>query len=359
MSAPVTEPAVGGVAISGRRRKQTDRIAELDGLRAIAAAGVLLFHLPLGFWFGATGVDLFFVLSGYLITGIILRNQGLRGFYRTFYVRRALRIFPIYYLAIALVVGLNVLRSHPEKMDALPYCLFYAQGISYYWGSAPPVMLSSLGHTWTLAIEEQFYLFWPLAVTAIGGKRLWLLSITFVILPLVLRSFGLSSSVLFGHCEGLALGGLLVAFSNWFRNRKAWCLVPILILALPCAFLFRREGLLCQGQHCPMFESVSLFAISISYFAVIGLVVLKTGHWSLSILRLPLLVALGQISYGLYLYHWIIYEGLDTVFKFGMHLGDPWWLDLLKVMTSVAVAIASWRWIEKPILRFKDRFSYA
>jgi peptidoglycan/LPS O-acetylase OafA/YrhL len=348
------------VATPGKREAAVGRVVELDALRGLAAAGVLLFHLPLGFWFGATGVDLFFVLSRYLITGIILRNQGMHGFLRAFYARRALRIFPIYYLALAIVVAINSLHKHPDSMRGMPFCLFYVQGIQHYWGATPPPLLSNFGHSWTLAIEEQFYPFWPLAVTTLGRKRFWLLGSALLILPLVLRSIGLSGGVLLGHCEGLALGGILAGASEWLNHSKARRrLALMLALSLPCVFLFRHAAKLCEGHSALIFESGGLLAMSLSYCALVGLVVSGAGHRSLWFLRLAPLAALGQISYGLYLYHWIIYENLDAVFKFGMHCGDPWWLDLLKVATALTAAAASWRWIEKPILRLKDKFSYA
>src|SRR3954469_9272181 len=117
-----------------RVRSPNRRIIELDALRGMAAIAVLMFHLPRGFWFGATGVDLFFVLSGYLISAIILRYREQPGFLGVFYYRRLLRIFPIYYIAILVTLGINSLRKTPESTYGVWYTLFYAQNIHYYWG---------------------------------------------------------------------------------------------------------------------------------------------------------------------------------------------------------------------------------
>ncbi len=146
------------------------RIIELDALRGIAAVAVLVCHLPRGFWFGETGVDLFFVLSGFLITGIILRNLDQPAFLRTFYWRRILRIFPIYYLALLAVYSVNAFRSNPEDTTGFPFYLAYLQRLHGYWGGNFPV-IPSLAHTWTLAIEEQFYIFWPFALV-LSRRRL-------------------------------------------------------------------------------------------------------------------------------------------------------------------------------------------
>src|SRR5689334_19766085 len=110
------------------------RVPELDALRALAALVVLLFHIrPQRFPWGWTGVDLFFVLSGYLITTIILGHQGTRGFVRNFYIRRSLRIWPIYYLALLGLVLANRWLPKPQPMDALPYYLTYTQNLPSYW----------------------------------------------------------------------------------------------------------------------------------------------------------------------------------------------------------------------------------
>ena len=78
----------------------------------------------------------------------------------------------------------------------------------------------------------------------------------------------------------------------------------------------------------------------------------------MTVLRNRYLVGLGTVSYGVYLYHWVLYEYLDTLVKFRWHLGDPWWLDAIKVVLSLAVAAVSWRWFEQPILRLKEYFNF-
>ena len=167
-------PAVAraaGPGYAGRMR----RIPELDALRALAALVVLLFHLnPPRFFFGWTGVDLFFVLSGYLITTIILDHQGQRGFLRNFYARRGLRIWPIYYIALFAVVATAPLvpRDRRPPLNGLGYYVTYLQNITLYQLRPPPEFHIAFDHTWTLALEEQFYLIWP-ALIALASLALW------------------------------------------------------------------------------------------------------------------------------------------------------------------------------------------
>ncbi len=340
------------------------RIIELDALRGMAAVAVLICHLPRGFWFGETGVDLFFVLSGFLITGIILRSLNQPRFLRTFYWRRSLRIFPIYYLALLGAFGVNLIRSSPGDTAGFPFYLLYLQHIHEYWGSATPATDISLGHTWTLAIEEQFYLFWPVAlVLSRRWVTPWLVGL-FVVLPIALRYLGLPRTVLFAHTDGLALGALLawimLKTEQVKQKKKTACYAGIAIAGFIGYWalwkLTSANGDLTGKNYLALNPAISI--ISVAYFGLIGFIVCMSGSPSLAVLRNRHLVSIGTISYGLYLYHWIIYEIIDTVIKFGGKMGDPLWLDVIKVGVSFAVAIASWRFIEQPILRFKDHYDY-
>lgn len=340
--------------------KVSPRILELDGIRGLAAFAVLLCHLPIGFWFGETGVDLFFVLSGYLITGIILQNCAKERFFATFYWRRSLRIFPIYYIAILAVVGLNALRRSPESVRDVGYFVLYLQNLTEYWGGSETT-LPSFGHSWTLAIEEQFYLIWPLIVVVAGRRRLPLCCALFLIAPVILRHFGLSRTVLLGHTDGLAWGGLLACLPDLTASKglvfRRTVFVGVAVVGLGTYFAAASLAVDQTGKQF-LASNAPIVLISIAYAGLVGAVCASRGAALLAPLRFAPVVFLGQISYGLYLYHWIIYEVLDTVFKFGMRLGDPWWLGVVKIALSFGVAITSWYLIELPLMRFKDRFNY-
>ncbi len=139
----------------------------LDALRALAAGVVLVFHLsPYRFPFGWTGVDLFFVLSGYLITSIIITNGHSPGFYRNFYMRRGLRIWPIYYLTLFILVLTNGWLREPQPMAGLIYAITHTQNIPSFWRGSTPPFHRAFDHSWALALEEQFYLVWPAPLAA-------------------------------------------------------------------------------------------------------------------------------------------------------------------------------------------------
>ncbi len=209
------------------------RVAELDSLRALAAIVVLFFHLdPFRYVPGWSGVDLFFVLSGYLITSIIIRNGETRGFYRNFYARRTLRIWPTYYLTVLVLVAVNPFLPRPGSFADLPYVLTYTQYTPIYWGKEPPPNYPALNHTWTLAIEEQFYLIWPALVLWVGRKRLVPLCLMTIGLAMAARDGGnflipkYPQLVLVSRCDGFAIGGLLAcSFEEggwaWRRQRLA------------------------------------------------------------------------------------------------------------------------------------------
>ncbi len=324
---------------------------------------VLFCHLPLGFWFGETGVDLFFVLSGFLISGIILKNREKGGFLKVFYSRRALRIFPIYYLAILGMVLVNLLRTTPGRLDGIWYYLFYIQNLPAYWGGSTPPVELSVGHTWTLAIEEQFYLIWPLVLVTLRFNRVAFLCLVLIVLPCVLRHFGLHRAALLGHTDGLAWGGLLAWLECSFATRyrvilnRAYLLLGLGGFAVYYFLWTSASASGFTGKEMVKLNG-GIAVLSFAYAGLIGLVAAMSANRWLAVLRWRPLVHLGAISYGLYLYHWIIYEYLDTFIKFGLKMGDPWWLDVLKVLLSLGTAMLSWRFIEKPILRFKDCLQY-
>jgi peptidoglycan/LPS O-acetylase OafA/YrhL len=345
------------------------RIPELDALRALAAAVVLLFHIhPPTFFFGWTGVDLFFVLSGYLITKIIVDHEDAEHFYYHFYVRRGLRIWPIYYLTLFGLIVLNCFLSRPEPMDALVYFLTYTQRIQYYWHKDPPPFHIAFQHTWTLALEEQFYLLWPAMVRLAGRKRLVGLCVVVVVVGYLARTDVITVApypewILISRCDGFALGGLLAALladrervkRYLMRYRLGFGLAGLAGLGfLVGAVAIYGRGFM--GLPTPAYPAPTILAVDLAYFGVVGLILTLTGHWVLAPLRFRPLVYLGQISYGIYLYHYIIYWMLDG---FAFHYDRPWLPGApVKLGATVAVAMVSWHLIEQPILGLKKWFPY-
>ncbi len=350
------------------------RIPELDSLRAIAAVVVLFFHLdPLGYFPGWSGVDLFFVLSGYLITTIILRHEGVSGFYKNFYVRRTLRIWPIYYLVVLGLVVANRYLTRPSTLADLAYELTYTQHTPLYRGKQPPPNHPALNHTWTLAIEEQFYLVWPALVLWAGRRRLAVVCLIAIAIALATRAGGncliprYPERLLVSRCDGFALGGLLAWLlddGGWARRRPdlgrrafgsaagaalgylvwgSWAHGPVRFIGLPT----------------PMWPAETIFAFGVLYAGIIGLVVLNAGCRLLRPLRARWLAYLGQISYGLYLYHYVVFWVLDGADPEIAHkIAQPRADQAIKLGATLLVAVASWHLIERPILTLKDRFRY-
>lgn len=346
------------------------RVPELDALRGLAAGVVLLFHLhPTTFFYGWAGVDLFFVLSGYLITSIILRYSREPAFLVNFYARRSLRIWPIYYLTLALLVAINPLIPRPEPLTAWPYYLTYTQNVWYYWTNNAVPFHTAFDHTWTLALEEQFYLIWPLLVMLAGRRRTIYLGLAAAFVAYAFRTGGIltwewySERILIARCDGFALGGVLAALLAADRTARdtarlrlglaATAIVALVYLVGGCL----RFGNGWLGLPTPVWPGLTILAFAALFTGVIGLVVLDAGRPWLAPLRLQPLVGMGQVSYGLYLYHYPIYWALDG-FTFDMSYQRPLWADALRLALSLGVAVGSWYLIEKPILGLKERFGY-
>jgi peptidoglycan/LPS O-acetylase OafA/YrhL len=343
------------------------RVKELDAIRGLAALVIVLYHL---FWFqfGLLGsaIDLFFVLSGYLITTIILSHPRSGRFLFAFYARRGLRIWPIYYLSLLFLVLVNPWRSNPGSLDGLPYNLTFTQFVPYYWSASAPAFIMAFRHTWSLAVEEQFYLIWPALLLLIGRKGLPWAATAVIITAVVMRVLGFNRWILGTNCDGLALGALLAGFLHGRNQAEArevgafW----FKLLALGSAAFWigsvSVERVVPPGWRdalTPSILSMRPLSLNLVFFALVGLTALYSGRARLGILRDRRLVYIGQISYGLYLYHHIVFILWDDyAAKHG--LGSSIIYDLAKVGVSLAVAALSFRFVERPLLSLKDLFSY-
>jgi peptidoglycan/LPS O-acetylase OafA/YrhL len=342
------------------------RLPELDALRGLAALVVVLYHIGLvehkfDVHFGWSAVDLFFILSGYLITTILLQHRPTRQFFAAFYGRRALRIWPIYYLGILTLVVLTPLFAVRPSWDNLASYLTYTQNFrDYITGTHTEDANAMLSHTWTLAIEEQFYLVWPVLVMLAGRKWLVPLSLAVVVAANAARFAGLPQYVLLSRCDGLALGALLAALlfdrEKAARNLRAYQALFVSAGVVGIAYLGWFEFLL-RGPRTAAAEAGFVSSFIFIYFGLIGLVLCHSGHRALTPLRGRRLGYLGQISYGLYFYHNIfLYPLYDYAQRLG--LGYPVWLQAAILPLSVAAAHLSWTYLERPLLAFKDRLPY-
>jgi peptidoglycan/LPS O-acetylase OafA/YrhL len=335
---------------------------QLDAVRGLAVLLVLLhntdvypsLHLH---WISANGwmgVDLFFVLSGLLITGILLDTKQSEGYFKNFYARRCLRIWPLYYSALLFMFVLVPLLRPSEAQT------IFAARSSPWW--AYPVFLQNflvptptlatglLGVTWSLAVEEQFYLVWPLVVRFCNENRLRKIAIAVICLSPVLRFFLSRHDVniysnTFCRLDGLMAGAFLALLlrSNGFVPSRyvsrAWV---TLLAAAPLAVvidLFHARWI--------VFSLVALASVSFVYLALFS-----AQRWLQAILTNRFLVYTGVISFGIYLLEKI---PLDAVKYF--HLERHEFLALpITAAATFGLAALSWNLLEKPFLKLKRFF---
>jgi peptidoglycan/LPS O-acetylase OafA/YrhL len=370
------------------------RIPELDGLRGIAILLVIIHHYftaafirypphPLAYIQMATrlswsGVDLFFVLSGFLIGGILLDARGSINYFKVFYLRRFCRIFPIYFIFLGLV-GLCYWFIYPSHR--LPMDWLFAKPMPWYsyptftqnfwmakWNYLGP---ASLSITWSLAIEEQFYLTLPALIRFVRSAAL----------PYVLGAGILAAPL------------LRIALIVWRPSAEAPlyvllpCRMDALLLGVLAAYLFRKPGFtqsmyarrktlwaifavlvagLAYFATTPNFFSIPMASIGYDWLALFYLTAMilaltDSNSWLARMLRWRWLRSLGAIAYGAYLFHYVIY-GLCMALLRGQagylqNLSDVA-VTLFALALTILFTTLSWRYFEKPIVRWGHRLQY-
>lgn len=294
---------------------------------------------------GRTGVDLFFVLSGFLITGILLREKGTPGFLRNFYARRSLRILPLYYTFLVFAAVLFPLFGYARP--SWEYWVFL-QNFGLGAGTLPqgPGYPS---HFWSLAVEEHFYLFWPFLVLWLSRRRLKLALAGIIIGAFALRAAlahsGLDVSVLTPTRIDTLAGGALIAifFAEGTLERYKPRLLAVLVFILPAtlaSFLWLSGSL-----------AVQVAKPSLVGFVYIAALVAALGSGLLSrALEWAPLRSVGKYSYAMYVLHMVFvwaFAGLPPVVALPLIL-----------LCSYGSAVASWRFLESPFAGLKRRFEY-
>jgi peptidoglycan/LPS O-acetylase OafA/YrhL len=354
----------------------TKNFASLNGIRCLCCLAVIKEHVHWNFpgprllSMGDLGVPLFFVISGFLIVTLLIRERERRGGINLgkFYARRSLRIFPIYYLSILAVLGLTLAVSYwrPNAFDyykwAFPVLLTYTQDFI----RAP---LGTFNPCWTLAMEEQFYLFWPTVEKFAAWRLRWVLLVAMILVNLAVL-FGLFNGLIVraygGDPTALTMPMFLITFT------------PILLGVLLAYLLNDRRSFLVLyrvigHRWSPLVMLILLFAASeltgaierslvavglyVIFMLLLGSLVIREDHVARPFLTLPPLDRLGVISYGIYLYHlWVITIVVAVAGRFlaGELASGP--MFFAGTIGTIAVAEASYRWIEQPFLRIKERF---
>ena len=372
-AAPTLRAGRGTAASAGAR------ISELDGLRGIAILLVLVFHFtpasgplhPLAHLFqvGWIGVDLFFVLSGYLITGILLDSAGRPHYYRNFIVRRSLRIFPLYYICLLLYGYLTYYPSlvHWSEFlgvgDARWYLVYMGNVWAFLRNAWPGAAI--LTPLWSLQVEEQFYWSYPFLVRAVRRKTLAVILAASVVAALMLRivlAFAMPANTVGAYVlmpcrmDALAMGGLVAIAAReapgWLRHRWiGW-------LTLLCAAIFVAICLfVSETPWSRAMRTAGYSAIDLAFTGVLILLITWRQPLLLRICRWRWLVGLGVISYGLYLLH---VPALTLADRLGptLHLAPRGTAAFLMAM-GIAVGTASLSWLafESQVLRLKNRFT--
>ena len=388
MTLPGVQSAASDAPLPGPARRHPG----LDGLRGVSVLLIMWLHfthyggmepgialdrayvaIARSAWWG---VDLFFVLSGFLITGILLDAKGHPGYFRTFYTRRALRIFPLYYAV--LFAAFVVL---PWLVSPAPALQRELEIQAWYWSYTLNVRialegwtgLTMLGHFWSLAVEEQFYLVWPLVVLVCSRRGLRAVCLGLLAGCLVLRGLlvldgpTLAAYVLTpARMDALAAGGLLAVTlrepAQWQRLVRWTAPVGLAATAL-IGGLWLRYGWLASDTRPVQTLGFSLTAI---LSAILVVVAVEGSPWPrlARALQSPTLRFFGRYSYGLYVFHHLLVFPLAEQLRLlervprlaGSQLPGQLLFTLVATGVSVSAALLSWHALEYPFLRLKHLF---
>lgn len=358
------------------------QIPALDGVRGMAILSVMLLHsneafegtgaiervFYYTFALGWIGVDLFFVLSGFLITRNLLSSKGTAHYFRNFYMRRALRIFPLYYSSFIGFCYVLPLFSAWNASD-----IAYYREHSTWWWLFSSNMLSArdssegfLYHFWSVAVEEQFYFLWPLLILLTPAKHFVRACVTLTLIAIAFRGGLLAAgynthfihNLLPARFDAFSMGGLLAAHSlrgdlksppllRW----ALWC-IPLVILSFPLQTLYAPVS---KVRHTLYFTGLAgIFGLLIQHAQISGSFVQRFTRFS--VLRF-----FGKYSYSLYLFHTIIRD-LLPISRPGLIelLGSPVLAGLVYFVIvstfALGVSMVTWEVLEKPLLGLKRYF---
>lgn len=357
------------------------RIKELDGLRAIAVLMVIADHyfswVPYsGARLGWLGVDLFFILSGFLITSILLGLREKENYFKTFYARRALRIFPPYYLCLVAYFLISLALRKPATPGLWMQYIFYYTSLQI----GQPAMLHDgnmlnfgvamgLAVLWSLSVEEIYYTVWAPVVRFFSVRGVWATVLGMILLAPLLRwhihtpKFP-ETFTFYCRMDGLGFGSLIALIHQRERLGNArirpmaawmrWAWMPLLPVWLAIAFATHGE------QSSLTFETVGITLADICFASIVFSVIGSSGQPILNPLRWGWLRSIGKISYTLYLVHYPI--RVFTIWMLEGRMPSAWprkYLALTQSLAGIAISLVvaylSWWALESRILKWKDR----
>jgi peptidoglycan/LPS O-acetylase OafA/YrhL len=349
----------------------------LDGLRGFASLLVVIYHnfgfINNYFFFGWLGLDIFFALSGFLITDILINTVAHKNFLRNFYGRRILRVFPVYYLGLIIfLIVLPGIGSFPFKFD------YYIDHQLWFWTYLqnwlfifhPPTNESSLNHLWSLAVEEQFYLLWPLGVLVLRKPKYLL---TFILLILML-TIGLRWWIWTKHIAGFAYYNLYT-----FTRIDGICIGCSIALLQKINFRFLENHTSTlifsfAGLNFLFYLLNLRYNDSLPYLAIIGyttfalifglliydIVNIGTKFYRF-IFNISILNLVGRISYGCYIIHWPLYLMIGPYLKkfAEQHISDRFanfFASAVATLLAYVLGYLSYQYFETKFLRLKNHF---
>lgn len=368
------------------------RFPALDGIRALAVTAVFARHYGGGAHSGrvlniynelrlrgAIGVDLFFVLSGFLICGILYDTRNDSRFFQRFFARRSVRIFPVFYLVVAVLLLLTPVLQYEWRWGQLPFLIYMGNLLAcldpslYRVVSANhPGAFANLGHIWSLCVEEQFYLLWPFVVWMVRDRvRLLWIAAGLCLLALALRGgilmfvpSHLSNEIIFYtlpcRMDAMLFGSMLALLlrgesaDRWQRSCK-WI---FLVTAALVITLFT----LSPADDSPWLQTIGLTLIAAASAGLIGST-LRTGSTAFRLFHLRPLRILGKYSYGFYIFHavWpIVWGSLDKGLSMRLHSSALGGIlaDVIYFALTFGVAKLSYDMFEVRFLSWKRRFEY-
>jgi peptidoglycan/LPS O-acetylase OafA/YrhL len=348
----------------------------LDGLRGIAILLVVFYH-NFGFinyfFFGWLGVDLFFVLSGFLITDILLKTKGSPNYLKNFYIRRVLRIFPLYY--VALILFLILIPNFTPDVLSLGY---YVQNQIWFWAYLqnwlfifyPSHTTSALNHFWSLAVEEQFYLIWPFVILLFRKTKRLIYLLIFLLIGVITLRFTLWTFQIeriayfnlytFSRIDGICIGSLLAVLRT--VNHKAinryFTIIVLGLAVLNFVFYFFNK----QNQFSyPYLAIAGYTTFAIIFGLLVNEGVERQDTFISRLLSFRPFRFFGTISYSLYVFHWPVYLMTANTLKRWSEknieiINPSITASIIATILSVLLAWLSFHFFEKKFLALKKNF---
>jgi peptidoglycan/LPS O-acetylase OafA/YrhL len=348
----------------------------LDGFRGLAAIFVITFHnfgfLIKYYSFGWIGLDMFFVLSGFLITDILLKTLEGKNYLRNFYVRRVLRIFPLYYLS--LIIFLLVLPALHIELGLK----YYTDNQAWLWGYMQNWLFifknpesNTLNHLWSLAVEEHFYLLWPLIILIIRKPRHLLVFIVLLLALVVsariwiwykhIPGFAYYNLYAFTRIDGICMGcmvAILLRVNKFFIKKYLYAIVLFLAAINLLFFLINRQNQFSLPYlgFAGYTTVAALFGLLVNQIISNETIVIN-NFFNISLLRF-----IGKISYSFYIFHWPVYLLITPYLSswFGSFTSGrttQFIVSTLATLVALAVGWLSFNYFEKYFLKLKAKFA--